>query len=237
MKHVVQRATVTIAAGALLAVGMAAAPATAAVAATPTELLISEYVEGSSNNKAIEIYNPTEAAVDLSQYRLRVYFNGSHDSHRQSGAQRVPLAAGDAFVFAMVRRTPRSSPSPTRRPGPACGTATTRSSSRRGGTVVDSIGQVGIDPGTQWGTDLTSTADNTLRRAASVCVGDTVTERRVRPGRRVGRLRAGHVRRTGIAHRRLRRRSARPVINEFSASTDRHRRRVRRAARSSPAPT
>ena len=80
MKHVVQRATVTIAAGALLAVGMAAAPATAAAAATPTELFISEYIEGSSFNKAIEIYNPTEASVDLSQYTLRVYFNGSHDA-------------------------------------------------------------------------------------------------------------------------------------------------------------
>ena len=33
---------------------------------TATELLISEYIEGSSNNKAIEIANFTGAAVDLS---------------------------------------------------------------------------------------------------------------------------------------------------------------------------
>jgi predicted extracellular nuclease len=30
-----------------------------------SELFISEYVEGSSNNKAIEIYNPTSSSVDL----------------------------------------------------------------------------------------------------------------------------------------------------------------------------
>ena len=83
----VQRVAVTVAAASLLAIGLAAAPATAAEAA-PTELLISEYVEGSSNNKALEIYNPTEAAVDLSQYRLRQYSNGNIRHEPQPGAQR-----------------------------------------------------------------------------------------------------------------------------------------------------
>ena len=35
------------------------------------------------------------------------------------------------------------------------------------------IGQIGFDPGTEWGTGLTSTADNTLRRKATVSGGDT----------------------------------------------------------------
>ncbi|MCA9899267.1 MAG: hypothetical protein KC433_13840, partial [Anaerolineales bacterium] len=33
--------------------------------AVATSLFISEYIEGSSNNKAIEIYNGTGTAVDL----------------------------------------------------------------------------------------------------------------------------------------------------------------------------
>ena len=33
-----------------------------------SDLFISEYVEGSSNNKGIEIYNGTGASVDLSSY-------------------------------------------------------------------------------------------------------------------------------------------------------------------------
>jgi predicted extracellular nuclease len=41
------------------------------------DLFISEYVEGSGLNKAIEIYNPTGAAVDLSDYELRVYLAGA----------------------------------------------------------------------------------------------------------------------------------------------------------------
>ena len=46
---------------------------------------------------------------------------------------------------------------------------------RKGTAVVDSIGQIGNDPGAQWGTDPAGTMDNTLRRKASVVAGDTNT--------------------------------------------------------------
>ena len=44
-----------------------------------TDLFISEYVEGTSNNKAIEIFNGTSSSVDLAAdgYKLEFYFNGS----------------------------------------------------------------------------------------------------------------------------------------------------------------
>lgn len=41
-----------------------------------SDLIISEYVEGWSNNKAIEIYNPTSNAINLSGYQLVRYGNG-----------------------------------------------------------------------------------------------------------------------------------------------------------------
>jgi hypothetical protein len=41
------------------------------------ELFISEYVEGSHNNKALEIYNPSNQTIDLSKYRLTRWQNGS----------------------------------------------------------------------------------------------------------------------------------------------------------------
>ena len=40
-------------------------------------LFISQYVEGSSYNKYIEIYNPTAETVNLSEYSLETYFNGN----------------------------------------------------------------------------------------------------------------------------------------------------------------
>lgn len=42
-----------------------------------SDLFISEYVEGSGNNKLLEIYNPTASPVSLANYRIRVYSNGS----------------------------------------------------------------------------------------------------------------------------------------------------------------
>lgn len=44
---------------------------------TANELFISEYIEGSSNNKAIEIANVTGSTIDLSLYNLRRQGNGS----------------------------------------------------------------------------------------------------------------------------------------------------------------
>lgn len=41
-----------------------------------SDLFISEYVEGVSNNKALEIYNPTDQPIDLSQYFIARYSNG-----------------------------------------------------------------------------------------------------------------------------------------------------------------
>lgn len=42
------------------------------------ELYFSEYVEGSFNNKALEIYNPTTQAIDLSGYRIIRWSNGNN---------------------------------------------------------------------------------------------------------------------------------------------------------------
>jgi len=41
------------------------------------DLFFSEYVEGSSFDKAVEIYNPTLATVDLTNYQFKLYSNGS----------------------------------------------------------------------------------------------------------------------------------------------------------------
>ncbi|MBU1410648.1 hypothetical protein KKC22_03930, partial [Myxococcota bacterium] len=37
-----------------------------------------------------------------------------------------------------------------------------------GGVTLDVIGQIGVDPGSEWGTGLTSTSDNTLQKKCEV---------------------------------------------------------------------
>jgi hypothetical protein len=46
-------------------------------AATPTELFFSEYVEGSSNNKALEIFNGTGSPVDLAAGGYKVQMSST----------------------------------------------------------------------------------------------------------------------------------------------------------------
>ncbi len=65
---------------------------------TGSELFISEYIEGSSNNKGLEIYNPTSSSVSLSSYSIQKQSNGSGSWGSQlslSGS----LAAGQTYVI------------------------------------------------------------------------------------------------------------------------------------------
>ena len=45
-----------------------------------SDIFISEYVEGTWNNKALELYNPTENSIDLSAYTIARYKNGSQSA-------------------------------------------------------------------------------------------------------------------------------------------------------------
>ncbi|MEU7920572.1 lamin tail domain-containing protein [Micromonospora zamorensis] len=144
-----------------------------AASAAPTDLFISEYVEGSSNNKAIELFNGTGAAVDLTAggYQLQLYFNGSTTA--TTIALTGSVAAGDAFVFASASAGAAILAQADQTTGASLFNGDDAIVLRRGTTVLDSIGQVGVDPGTEWGAGTTSTADNTLRRLPTVAAGDT----------------------------------------------------------------
>lgn len=64
-----------------------------------TDLFISEYIEGSSNNKAIEIANFTGASVNLSNYTLELSQNGS-GSWTNPIALSGTIADQDVYVLA-----------------------------------------------------------------------------------------------------------------------------------------
>lgn len=56
------------------------------------DLFISEYAEGSSFNKYIEIYNPTNEDVDLSNYKLAMHnYSGSAEGGNDGGLKEVAL--------------------------------------------------------------------------------------------------------------------------------------------------
>lgn len=69
-----------------------------------SDLFISEYVEGSGNNKAIEIYNPTLEAIDLSSYQLVRYSNGGFEPHAVGLAGTIE--SHDTYVVVLDKRDP-----------------------------------------------------------------------------------------------------------------------------------
>jgi predicted extracellular nuclease len=153
--------------------------AAAPVRAAPTDLFFSEYVEGSSNNKALEIFNGTGSAVDVlaGGYNVQMFFNGSATAGltiNLDGAASDVVADGDVFVLAqsLASATILAQADQTNAGGWFNGDDAVVL--RHGATVLDVIGQVGLDPGVEWGTGLTGTMDNTLRRKATIETGDTI---------------------------------------------------------------
>lgn len=139
-----------------------------------TELFFSEYIEGSSLNKALEIYNGTGASVDLAAagYNVQLFVNGSDTANSAIDLTGV-LAAGDVFVLANSSAGSAITAEADQTTGAVSFNGNDAVVLRRGTTVIDSIGQVGVDPGTEWGSGTTSTSEHTLRRKDSVCAGDT----------------------------------------------------------------
>jgi len=154
----------------ILAMMLMAAPMQSVNAATPTELFFSEYIEGSSNNKALEIYNGTGAAVNLATggYNVQMFFNGNPVSTLTINLT-GSVANGDVFVLAQSSANATILAQADQTNGSGWFNGDDAVVLRKGTTVIDSLGQVGFDPGTEWGTGLISTADNTLRRASTVC--------------------------------------------------------------------
>lgn len=144
--------------------------------AQTSNLLITEYVEGSSNNKALEIFNGTEDFIDLGSYSVARYANGT----TTPGTIQLPavaLDAGDTWVIAH----------------PLADAAILAVADQTDGNlnfngddalvlyyaetqVVDSFGQVGVDPGEYWSCADGNTQNHTLRRLSSICTGDLIID-------------------------------------------------------------
>ena len=137
-----------------------------------TDIFISEYIEGSSYNKAIEIYNATDQDLDLSRVTIETYFNGSLTTTAILTLAGT-LAAGDVWVIAH--------PSSIAAILAVADQTSSTVANFNGddtvllyldGVVVDSIGKLGFDPGTMFGTEPITTVNHTLVRKLDACDGD-----------------------------------------------------------------
>jgi subtilisin-like proprotein convertase family protein len=136
------------------------------------DLFISEYLEGSSNNKAIELYNPSSISVDLSTagYVLEIYSNGSATASSTITLTGT-VSAGATFV---IKHSSASASITAQMTSVSLGfNGDDAVVLKKGTSIVDVFGQIGFDPGSGWGSGTSSTLDNTLRRKAGILTGDT----------------------------------------------------------------
>lgn len=160
-----------------MALGVVLCGTFGAAQAQSSDLTISEYIEGASFDKAVEIYNGTNNAVDLGAggYRLELYSNGN-TAITASVALTATIAPGSVYVLCHTSASQAIKDRCNLQNGSVINfngdDAVVLRKGGAGGAVVDSLGQVGFDPGTEWGTGNQSTADNTIRRKSSVCSGD-----------------------------------------------------------------
>jgi len=160
----------------LLMVGMVGIqPAKPVLAALPTDLFFSEYIEGNGYNKAIEIYNGTGLPVVLSDYRLELYSNGA-SATTASVVLSGTLVSGDVFVVSradaaaeIVAQADLLNSSVVNWNGDDAIALRKISTD----SLIDVFGQIGYRPPSgYWGTNPVQTADRTLVRKAAVCAGD-----------------------------------------------------------------
>ncbi len=141
-------------------------------------VILSEYVEGTSNNKAVELYNPGPDAINLSSagsnYVVQVYANGSTSPTTISLTGTVAAGATYVLVHSLATSTLLAVANQTNSSLAHNGNdALVLRVGGASGAVVDSFGQVGFNPGTAWSSNGVTTVDSTLRRKATVTIGDT----------------------------------------------------------------
>ncbi len=130
------------------------------------EVLITEYVEGSSNNKAIEITNMGDTPVELGAggYALKLFSNGrAIDDPYRTEVLTGSLAAGESLVLV------NSAASAELLVKGEISAVTGFNGDDAVGLfandqLLDKIGQIGVDPGSSWNDGTVSTLNHTLRR-------------------------------------------------------------------------
>lgn len=135
-----------------------------------SDLIISEYIEGSGNDKVIEIFNGTGSSVSLSNYTLKINANANTTWSNAISLGTSLLANGNTFVIShssanasILAIADMTSGSITPNGDDAIGLF-------KSDVLLDIFGVFGEDPGTGWevGGVSNATVDNTITRNSNV---------------------------------------------------------------------
>ncbi len=144
------------------------------------DLIISEYVEGTSYNRYLEIYNAGTTSADLSKYIIRLYLNGAIKAN--SSAKLDTLFRNQALAPNGIIVIKHPSAKATLPPGVVayasnvCNfTGNDAITLEKSGTVIDVFGEVGVNPTNSWtiAGNESGAVDKTVRRKSAIIEGNT----------------------------------------------------------------
>jgi uncharacterized protein len=141
------------------------APATA-------NLVISEYVEGSSYNKAVELFNNSTTPLSLDGYTLSLYSNGNTEANNTLDLT-GELAANSTYVIVNGNASVELKEKADQLSAVTNFNGDDALVLTQGSIVIDSFGQRGVDPGSFWSEGGVQTQNKTLRRKETQLNGRT----------------------------------------------------------------
>lgn len=139
-----------------------------------TKLFISEYIEGNSNNKAIEIVNKGTSGIDLSKLVVNLYANGSATPSNPLQGLTGTLGPGEVYVVVNTSATAAFKDYKDVESNVTFFNGDDALEVVYDGVTTDVFGQIGTDPGTAWAVAGTAnaTVNKTLIRKLSVEQGN-----------------------------------------------------------------
>lgn len=129
-----------------------------------TDLFISEYIEGSSNNKAIEIANFTGNSINLTGYTLTCYFNGNSSPNLLATLPNIDLPNNQVWVIVAFNASPALLAIANQITSIGWFNGNDAVVLKKGGTDIDIFGNIGCNPGKAWTEAGMQTNDVTLVR-------------------------------------------------------------------------
>ncbi|MGJ3235421.1 T9SS type A sorting domain-containing protein [Marivirga sp.] len=142
-----------------------------------TSVFFSEYIEGSSSNKALEIFNNSGNVIDLNDFSIAIYTNGSESVSFEYALSEIQTDLADQENLVIVNTSAEAELkaladieqfSITNFNGDDALVLLYK------GNIIDEIGEIGVDPGSAWNVSgiEEATQDKTLVRKASVTEGN-----------------------------------------------------------------
>lgn len=136
-----------------------------------SDLIISEYIEGSSHNKAIEVANFTGNPLNLSAYSLVFYSNGNTKPSQTIRFPNVDLPNNRVWVVVESDASDALKAYANQLYGIAWFNGNDAVALLNGAVMIDLFGNIGCDPGSTWESNGIQTTNVTLVRNPFVING------------------------------------------------------------------